>query len=285
MANATTQLADLINPEVMGDMISYELVDKLQATRFFKVDKTLEGRAGNTITIPRYKYIGMAKKYGENTAIDADKLETEDVDYTVEKACKSIELTDEAVLSGHGDPVGQANSQLRLSIQDRIEQDAVELVNSLTSSDGVAYYDDEKTSNLSYDSIIDAMDLLNIEEQGTDLYILVGKAGIKQLRKDTKYIDATSYAGNSVMSTGVVGTIAGCKVVVSNRIDKLQADGATTSKAFIFKPELWTAFMKRDINLETERNVQYKKTLISSDCHYVVAIEDLTKMVILEHKK
>ena len=51
---AVTLLEQLINPEVMADMISAELEKKLRATQFYRVDRTLTGRAGNTITVPTW---------------------------------------------------------------------------------------------------------------------------------------------------------------------------------------------------------------------------------------
>ena len=44
--------------------------------------------------------------------------------------------------------------------------------------------------------------------------------------------------------------------------------------------------MKRDIALETARGedgVLHKRTLLSSDCHYIIAIEDYDKIVAIEH--
>ncbi|MGQ4524992.1 hypothetical protein ACSSOE_06960 [Intestinibacter bartlettii] len=51
---ATTKIADLINPEVMADMISAKIEKKLVVTPFAKIDTTLVGQPGNTITVPQY---------------------------------------------------------------------------------------------------------------------------------------------------------------------------------------------------------------------------------------
>ena len=54
MARNLTKLSDLIDPEVMADMISAKLPDKIRVTPFAKVDNTLEGAEGDTITVPSF---------------------------------------------------------------------------------------------------------------------------------------------------------------------------------------------------------------------------------------
>ena len=49
---ATTQFSNMINPEVMAEMISAKVAKKISVIPFAKVDTTLQGQAGNTITIP-----------------------------------------------------------------------------------------------------------------------------------------------------------------------------------------------------------------------------------------
>lgn len=276
----TTLLSNLINPKVMGDMIGYELENKLKATQLFKVDKTLTGKPGDTITIPSYLYIGEAEELAENAEGTISDLNTVDVSYTIKKAVKNVQLTDEAVLSGYGDPVGETNKQLRMSIQDKMENDAIKLLDNITTGSGKLTLD-ASTKTLSYDVVVDAIDLLNLEDEGTELYLIVSKQGIASLRKDPKFVDRFTAFGDSVLTTGVIGAVAGAKVMISNRI--LATDA--TVKAFLVKPNPFTAFMKRDITLETERQMLFKRTIIGSDCHYIVAIEDYTKVVSITHKK
>ena len=49
-----TMLNDLIDPEVMAPMISAKISSAIVATPFAKIDNTLVGRAGSTITVPKY---------------------------------------------------------------------------------------------------------------------------------------------------------------------------------------------------------------------------------------
>ena len=54
MADVITKLADLIDPEVMADMISAKIPAKIRVAPFAKVDTTLVGQPGSTVTIPSY---------------------------------------------------------------------------------------------------------------------------------------------------------------------------------------------------------------------------------------
>ena len=52
-ANAT-KIADLINPQVLADMISAELPNAIVFAPLAIVGRTLQGRAGNTLTMPKF---------------------------------------------------------------------------------------------------------------------------------------------------------------------------------------------------------------------------------------
>lgn len=271
---AETLLSNLINPQVMADMVSAKLEKNLALTGFYKVDNTLTGKAGNTITVPTYDYIGAADDLAENAAGTAVALTATDVEYTVKKAAKFITLTDEAVLSGYGDPKGEAARQLRMSIQDKIDNDGIallEAINGTTIGKGMVY--DGSSAALSYDAVVEALDLLNLEEEGADLYLLVSRDGIKQLRKDTKFIDKEQ---GKILGTGVVGTVAGCKVKISKKV--------SNGRAYVMGKNALTAFIKRNVNVETQREIMYKRTILSADEHYTVAIEDYSKIAVIKHK-
>ena len=107
---ALTKIENLIDAEVMADAISAKLESKIVVTPFAKVDTTLEGKnAGDTITVPRFSYIGDAEDVAEGVECGTVVLTADTTTVTVKKAMKAVSLTDEAVLSGFGDPVGETN--------------------------------------------------------------------------------------------------------------------------------------------------------------------------------
>lgn len=273
---ATTKLSNIINPEVMADMISAKLPKALKAKGFMKVDTNLVGKAGNTITVPQYAYIGEAADLAEGVAGEVTTLTATEKEYTIKKAVKNVDLTDESVLSGYGDPVGEVTRQLTMAIEDKIDSDGIAALEAITtSSPAGANYVTSTETTYNYNMVCDGLDALpNSEDEGEELYLLIPKAGIKALRRDERFQDKNS---GEMLGTGVVGSVAGCKVVVSAKLSD------TSKAAYIMRPEALTAFIKRDVTLETDRDVLKKQTLFSADEHFVVAIEDLNKIVKVVH--
>lgn len=282
MANQTTMIADLINPQVMADMISAKVPNKLVVAPFAKVDTTLQGIPGDTITVPQYAYIGDAVDIAEGIAAETVKLTTSTTTVKVKKAMKAVELTDEAVLSGYGNPVGETNNQLAKSIASKVDTDA------MTALQGAQLVYDGTAAVIKYTGVVDAIDLFD-EEVNTDKVIFVHPKQVTQLRKDADFISADKYPGNVVM-TGEIGKIANCRVVPSKKVPlaegvyscpivKLNNDAETEEDAAAL-----TIYLKRDTNLETERVSLARKTDISVDKHYTVALSNTSKVVLAKFK-
>lgn len=287
MAAGTTKLTNLINPQVMADMISAKIPKKITVVPFAKIDTTLQGQAGNTITIPQYSYIGDAEDVAEGVACGTSVLTASTTQVTVKKAMKAVELTDEAVLSGYGNPVGEANNQLAKAVSSKIDNDAM---TALTSSTIQLKYDGS-TKAISYEGVVDAIDLFD-EEVNTEKVMFVNPKQVTQLRKDANFISADKYPGYTVM-TGEVGKIANTRIVPSKKVKldstsafyecpliKLNNDTETEDDA----PAI-TVYMKKGLGLETERNTLSRKTAISVDEHYTVAVSNMAKVVLCKFKK
>lgn len=225
MANEnTTVLADLINPEVMADMISAKVEKKLVVAPFARIDTSLQGVPGNTITVPQYAYIGDAEDIAEGIAADTVKLETGTTSATVKKAMKAVELTDEAVLSGYGDPVAETNNQLAKAIASKVDNDAMDaLLDAQLVHDGTA-------AAIGYDGIVDAIDKFD-EEVNSEKVMFINPKQVTALRKDEDFISADKYPGNVAMS-GEIGKIANTRIVPSKKVVKVDA---VTAVAGVYK--------------------------------------------------
>lgn len=282
MANNTTKIADLINPQVMGDMISAKVEKKIVVAPFAKVDTSLVGIPGNTITVPKYGYIGDAEDVAEGVACGTVKLSTGTTTATVKKAMKAVELTDEAVLSGYGNPVGETNNQLAKAIASKVDNDALEALY------GAKFIHDGSKGILSYDAIVDAVDLFD-EEVNSEKAMFVNPKQVTQLRKDPNFISADKYTGKVIM-TGEIGMIANCRIVPSKKVKKVTVGDVECYSCPIIKlnndaeteedAAAITVYLKKDTSVETERETLARKTNISVDKHYTVALTNESKVVL-----
>lgn len=283
---ATTMLANLIDAEVMADAISGKAASKVRVTPFAKIDTTLEGKnAGDTITVPQFSYIGDAEDVAEGVECGTVVLTATTTTAKVKKAMKAVELTDEAVLSGYGDPVGQTETQLAKAIAAKVDADAMDaLQTAQLKYDGSA-------SAISYSGIVDAVDIFD-EEVNSAKVIFVNPKQVGKLRKDPEFIAADKIA-ESVIVTGAIGKICNCEVVPSKKVPeneggtgyvcpivKLNEDAETEDETAAI-----TVYMKRNVNLETERNTLARKTILSVDELYTVALSDSSKVVLATFKK
>ena len=278
MATGTTKLTNLIDPEVMAPMISAKITNAIVATPFAKIDTTLVGQPGSTITVPKYKYIGDAEDLAEGVTADKTKLETSSANYTIKKAVKQVELTDEAVLSGYGNPVGETNSQLAKAIASKVDNDVMDELKGAQLS---------KTfeTGISYDNIVDAIDVL-AEEENVEKVMFIHPHQVSELRKDENFISNDKY-NNNVIMRGEIGMVANTRIVPSKKAIN-EAGTQYLNPIVELRPESQTGdetaavtiFLKRNVNLETQRELGNYTTLIGADEHYVAALTDESKVVV-----
>lgn len=255
-ANAT-KIADLINPEVLADMISAELPNAIVFAPLAVVGTRLEGRAGNTITMPKFGYIGDAVDVAEGEDIPISKMETSETEVTVKKAGKGVELTDEAVLSGYGDNVGEAKSQIVMSLANKIDNDM------LTSL---------KTSTLTASGAMSVTGILTAkakfgEKVNQPAVLIVSSNNYVKIATEIVSLENS----DKVLLDGVVGKVAGVQVAISDKL--------TDSEAYIVAVGALGLEYKRGVQVETDRDIIAKVNVITGDVHYATYLRDESKAI------
>lgn len=263
-----TKIANMINPEVMADMISASLPSKIKFAPLATIDNTLVGQPGDTITVPKYAYIGDAIDIAEGVAIVPELLTSSSTTATVKKAGKAIEISDEALKSGYGDPIGEGNNQLLMAIASKVDTDCITALGTATLS-----FVADAAKVISYEGVVGAIDLF-AEEDYEEKVLFINPAQLTTLRKDANFLDINKYPLQTIVS-GVIGSIAGCQVAVSKRI----VAGATTVQNFIVKAKALTIYMKKDVEVEADRDILTKTSVISADEHYVAVLSDASRVV------
>nr|DAR04103.1 MAG TPA: major capsid protein [Caudoviricetes sp.] len=271
-----TKIAQMVNPEVMADMVSAKLPKMIKFTPLAYVERVLVGQPGNTITVPKWEYSGDAKDIEEGVAIEPDQLTTKKSTMTIKKAGKGIELTDEAVLSGYGDPIGQATHQIALAIANKVDNDLVEEAKKATQ-----YVDDAPTTG---DALDKALAVFADEEDARYVALLNPEDAIA-LRKDTakEWVRGSEIGANIVVS-GTFGEAHGVQIVRSKKVEKgkgflVKVSAVDTDTDDVAKYGAFVINLKRDVAIETDRDILKKTTVITGDEHYGVYLYDPSKVV------
>ncbi len=210
-----TTMSDMINPQVMGDMIDAKINALAKITPYAKVDDTLVGVPGDTKTVPCWNYIGDAEDVAEGDEVGLTTMTATSTTFTIKKAMKAVGLTQEAVNSGLGNPIGQAETQLAKSIVGKVDNDL--LAAAYTS----ANVQDETANYIGYKPIVRAVGKFKDEEE-TDKVMFINPVQETTLLQDSDFISADKFE-SGVAVRGSIGKIAGCWVKKSNKVVKVDA--------------------------------------------------------------
>ncbi len=267
----TTMKHNVIIPQVIAHLVENRLGDRVTLKPLARTDDTLTGMPGDTLKFPAFRYIGQADQVDENGQVQAGVLSADTVSATVKKYAKAVRITDEARLSGFGDPVGEASRQLAHSIDQAVDNALFEALMDLGLSRKLP------VTGLSSEAVVDALTLFGEEQEG-DKVLLTDAEGFAALRKDPGYIRASDL-GQQLVFSGAVGQIWGCQIVISN---KVKPDAARGEKQhFILKPGALCLVNKTGTQVEMEREPEYMRDTIYCSKHCAAYLYDLGKAVSL----
>ena len=259
---AITLLSNLINPEVIADWVETKLVDNIVFSPLAEVDYNLEGKPGSIVKYPKWAYIGDATVLGEASTLSVSTLQASTASVAIYKIAKGVEITDEAVLSGLGDPIGEGAQQITVAMASKIDND---MLNTLATDipSVMTYQTSASTVSPKGDDITDALELFGEDIDGTKVAI-VPPVVFTQLRKagktDGTWIPASEISANIVIK-GTVGEYQGCQIVVSNKLK-------TSGNIFIVKPGALRLILKRGVMVESDRDILKFTTVITGSTHY-----------------
>ena len=246
-----TYLTNLFNPQVIADVVDVKLTKNMVFAPVTMFDYTLQGRAGNTVTLPFYSYIGKASTVSEGYDIDLKRLIQNTSSVTVVKYGVAAQLTDEAVLSGYGDPLGEAASQIALSLGDALD-DALLAALAANTASAQNYATSDSTTALAPADI--PLALTKFGEVVDDEKVLFVSPKFYGQLVGSNWIPASEIAAN-IRVRGAVGMAYGCQVVVTERV-------ADNGPFYIVKPGALACFMKRDTFIETDRDILNESTVV-----------------------
>lgn len=240
-----TKAADLINPEVMADAISAQLEKQIRFVPFAKVDTTLVGQAGDTITRPRYAYIGAAEDLTEGVAMDPAKLSMTTVPVTVKEAGKAVEIAQKALITNVNGTLSEAQKQIGLSIADKLE------IDYLASMGETALI--LAKAPTAAENIIDAIALFN-DEDVEDYILFINSADYTALHKSL-------VVGNTFLGMVQIAELLGLKEIVrTNRVK--------VGTAFVQKQGAVEIVYKSKPEIKSDEDILARTVVIAGNTFY-----------------
>lgn len=237
------------------------LTTTLNTRSLMTIDDSLTQEAGMTKTINVYTYKGEAEELAAgvgNTASKRGNISYTPHDYNVKLVQQAFDYTDEDFMKDN-------------TIVDNMLKGANQVMANKMTSDflaecGNATLTSTFASVLTYDAIVDAISVLNLEDE-SEVFIIIPNTWKAALRKDDDYVAARM---GEVVYNGQVGTVAGIPVIASK---------ALTDAAYIMTKEAVKLLMKKDIEVEQDRNKDTRTNSVYIRAAYVCALEDATKIV------
>lgn len=252
-----TKLEQMVNPEVLADMISAELPNAIALAPLAVVGTKLQGRAGNTITMPKFGYIGDAVDVAEGQDIPISQMSTTTTEVTVKKAGKGIEISDEAMLSGYGDVIGEGKDQLKMAIANKVDNDLFTALSGATlTASGSMTVAGFLTAKAKFGEKVDQ-----------PAVAVISPNNYAKIATEILSLENT----DKVLVDGVVGKFAGLQVKVSGKVND--------TTAYIVAPGALGIELKRNVQVEADRDIIAKVTVITADEHYVAYLKDESKAI------
>lgn len=226
------------------------------------VDNSLTAAAGMTKTINTYTYTGTAEELAVgvgNTSSTRGSITYSGTDYTVKTVQQAFDYYDEDFMK---DPT-IVDSMLKGANQtmvNKMTSDFITECEKATLSQTFA-----KGTALSYDTIVDAISKLNFEDE-SQIFIVIPNAWKASLRKDEDYKTARQ---GEVIYTGQVGTICGIPVIATKALE---------DAAYVMTREAVKLFMKKDVEVEQDRDPDKRQNSVYLRTNYICALVDATKI-------
>jgi len=259
-ATTSTTLDDLFANIILQARFTAE-EQSLMAGLITRYD--IGNQAGKTIQVPKYPAVAAAA-LTEGTDMSSSTVSTTGVTVSVSEVGAQVLLTDMAAF-GAGNPAQELGTVLGNSIATKMDTDIIALFDGFSTSLGAA-----GTEITAADIFKAAATLRNAKAPGNYVAVLHPYHAY-QLSANLTNTFANPNGGdtqNEAMRNGFVGSLAGVDIYQSANVS---VDANDDAKSAVFAPEALCIAMKRDFNLETQRDASLRATELNATAIYGVA--------------
>lgn len=271
-----TKTADMVNPQVLADIVSAKLPQLIKFAPLAYVERKLVGQPGDTLEVAQWTYIGDATEITEGDAIPIDKLGSKTTKMTIKQAGRGVEVTDKSVLTGLGDPIGEAGHQIALAIANKIDNDFVAA--AATATQNIA------GAPTTVENIDEALSVFEDEEDARYVALVNTKDAIKLKADAGRNWLSGSEIGADIVVKGTFGEVGGVQIVRSKKVAEgkgylVKISASDTESEHDQRYGAFVLNLKRDVQIETDRDIIKKTTVITGDEYYGAYLYNDKKVV------
>lgn len=269
MANTINQ--NVIVPEVYAQLVREKIAGKCKVAQFMVTLGDLHGKVGETLTMPKWGYIGDAVDWDINTAMDKTQMKQTSTTATIKAVqAPAVEVSDYDNEVELGNAIEEASNQQALGVARKYDTDAI-----ACALESPLKYKLATKNEITQTELIAMLGLYGDDRDSADFdAIVVHSSFAPSFYTMDMFVkrDLTMTAdGNGIAVNGCIGTFLNIPVVLSDR-----CYDATNQEGFILmmKKGAISIIPKEEPFAETSRDASIRKTTIYLSQFYAMALTD-----------
>ena len=268
---------NIIVPEVYAQLVREKVKGKCKVAQFLVNLGDLHGKVGETLTMPKWGYIGDAKDWNINTPMDVTQMKQTRTTATIKAiqapAVKVADYDNEVEL---GNAIEEAASQQAIAVGRKYDADAIAC--ALTSP---LKYQLSAKNTVTQDEMIAMLGLYGDDRDSADFDAIVISSlfapSFYKMEMFTSRERTMTKDGNGITVNGVIGEFLGIPVVLS---DRLYDNTNTEGFILVMKKNAISIIPKENPFAEASRDAGMRQSTIYLSQFYAMALTDDTAIVV-----
>ncbi len=268
---------NIIVPEVYSALVREKVKGKCKVAQFLVNLGDLHGKVGETLSMPKYSYIGDAKDWNINTPMDVTQMKQTETKATIKAiqapAVKVADYDNEVEL---GNAIEEAAEQQAIAVGRKYDTDAIAC--ALTSP---LKYQLATKNAVTQDEMIAILGLYGDDRDSADFDAIVISSllapSFYKMDMFTSRERTMTKDGNGIAVNGVIGEFLGIPVVLS---DRLYDNTNTEGFILVMKKNAISIIPKENPFAEASRDAGLRQTTIYLSQFYAMALTDDTAVVV-----
>lgn len=262
---------NLIVPDVYAQLVREKIAGKVVISQFAKVLGDLQGNVGETLTMPKWGYIGDAKDWDISKPMDKTQMTQTSTTATIKAiAAPAVKVRDYDNEVALGEALNEASAQQGIAIARKHDTDAIACALTSPLKHKLA-----AKGKVTQDELIAILGLYGDERDSADFDAIVIHSAFAPSfyamdmfvsREKTMVTD-----GNGITVNGCIGYFLNIPVLLS---DRLYDTTNTEPFLFVMKKNALGLIPKEVPFVETERDASIRETVIYASQFYAMALID-----------